>query len=102
MTNEGVTMDQNGILYVVDEDGGGSQRTRSSGSTNRRPNADTGADRGDARHQIDLAAGISTTGARVKVADVTVDRPRRLRRKRPHRDRPRRELTSKSTTTAST
>jgi uncharacterized protein YjiK len=25
MTNEGVTMDQNGMLYVVDEDGGGSQ-----------------------------------------------------------------------------
>ena len=25
MTNEGVTMDQNGFLYIVDEDGGGSQ-----------------------------------------------------------------------------
>ncbi|HEY0277029.1 MAG TPA: lamin tail domain-containing protein [Solirubrobacterales bacterium] len=71
MTNEGVTMDQNGFLYIVDEDGGGSQAHpqmwvyEPQGNNGTPPTAVTLGDEVNSLPE-------STTGARVKVATVTV------------------------------
>src|ERR1700742_3411349 len=74
MTNEGVTMDQNGDLYIVDEDGGGSQAHpqmwvyEPQGNDGTPPTAVT---LGNEVNSLPEA----TTGARVKVAAVTVTDP---------------------------
>ncbi len=71
MTNEGVTMDQNGFIYIVDEDGGGSQAHpqmwvyEPQGKTGTPPTAVTLGNETNSLPE-------STTGARVKVATVTV------------------------------
>jgi len=69
MTNEGVTMDQNGMLYVVDEDGGGSQAHPQLWVYEPQTTADTAPTAvtlGNATTSLPEA----TTASRVKVADA--------------------------------
>ncbi|HEY5332697.1 MAG TPA: SdiA-regulated domain-containing protein, partial [Solirubrobacterales bacterium] len=74
MTNEGVTMDQNGMLYVVDEDGGGSQAHPQLWVYEPQTTADTAPTAVTLGSQVNTLPE-STTGARVKVATVTVTDP---------------------------
>ncbi len=71
MTNEGVTMDQNGNLYVVDEDGGGSQAHPQMWVYEPQGNNGTPPSAVTLGNQV-TSLPESTTGARVKVATVTV------------------------------
>ena len=74
MTNEGVTMDQNGMLYIVDEDGGGSQAHPQLWVYEPQTTADTPPSAVTLGSQVNSLPE-STTGARVKVATVTVTDP---------------------------
>jgi uncharacterized protein YjiK len=74
MTNEGVTMDQNGTLYVVDEDGGGSQAHPQLWVYEPQVTADTPPTAVTLGSQVGSLPE-STTGARVKLATVTVTDP---------------------------
>jgi uncharacterized protein YjiK len=71
MTNEGVTMDQNGMLYIVDEDGGGSQAHPQMWVYEPQGNNGTAPTAVSLGSQTN-ALPESTTGARVRVATVTV------------------------------
>ncbi|HJZ35458.1 MAG TPA: lamin tail domain-containing protein [Solirubrobacterales bacterium] len=74
MTNEGVTMDQNGFIYIVDEDGGGSQAHPQMWVYEPQGNAGTPPTEVTLGNETN-ALPESTTGARVKVATVTVVDP---------------------------
>jgi uncharacterized protein YjiK len=74
MTNEGVTMDQNGNLYIVDEDGGGSQEHPQMWVYEPQGNNGTPPTSVTLGSQVNSLPE-STTGARVKVATVTVTDP---------------------------
>jgi uncharacterized protein YjiK len=74
MTNEGVTMDQNGMLYVVDEDGGGSQAHPQMWVYEPQTVPDTPPTAVTLSKEVGSLPE-STTGARLKVADVTVTDP---------------------------
>jgi uncharacterized protein YjiK len=74
MTNEGVTMDQNGMLYVVDENGGGTAAHPQLWVYEPQTTADappTAVTLGSQTNSLPE----STTGARVKLATVTVTDP---------------------------
>jgi uncharacterized protein YjiK len=71
MTNEGVTMDQEGMLYIVDEDGGGSQAHPQMWVYEPTTEADTAPTGVTLGSQVNTLPE-STTGARVKLATVTV------------------------------
>jgi uncharacterized protein YjiK len=71
MTNEGVTVDQNGNLYIVDEDGGGSQAHPQMWVYEPQGNNGTPPTAVTLGSQVNSLPE-STTGARVKVATVTV------------------------------
>ena len=90
MTNEGVTMDQNGTLYIVDEDGGGSQAHPQLWVYEPQTAADTPPTAVTLGNQVELAAGSDHRRAG-QGRHRHGHRPRRLRRKQPQRDRPRRE-----------
>jgi uncharacterized protein YjiK len=74
MTNEGVTMDQNGMLYIVDEDGGGSQAHPQLWVYEPQTTPDTPPSAVTLGSQVNSLPE-STTGARVKLATVTVTDP---------------------------
>jgi uncharacterized protein YjiK len=74
MTNEGVTMDQNGMLYIVDEDGGGSQAHPQLWVYEPQTAADTAPTAVTLGNEV-TSLPESTTGARVKVAGLTVTDP---------------------------
>jgi uncharacterized protein YjiK len=74
MTNEGVTMDQNGNLYIVDEDGGGSQAHPQMWVYEPQGNNGTPPTAVAIGNEVNSLPE-STTGARVKVATVTVTDP---------------------------
>src|ERR1700742_288442 len=74
MTNEGVTMDQNGDLYIVDEDGGGSQAHPQMWVYEPQGNDGTPPTAVTLGNEVNSLPE-STTGARVKVATVTVTDP---------------------------
>jgi uncharacterized protein YjiK len=74
MTNEGVTMDQDGMLYIVDEDGGGSQAHPQLWVYEPTTEADTAPSAVTLEHQV-TSVQESTTGARIKVAGLTVTDP---------------------------
>jgi uncharacterized protein YjiK len=71
MTNEGVTMDQNGFLYIVDEDGGGSQAHPQMWVYEPQTTPSTPPTAVTLGSQVNSLPE-ATTGARVKVATVTV------------------------------
>jgi uncharacterized protein YjiK len=71
MTNEGVTMDQDGMLYIVDEDGGGSQAHPQLWVYEPQTAADTAPTAVALSGETDSLPE-STTAARLKVAAVTV------------------------------
>lgn len=74
MTNEGVTMDQNGMLYIVDEDGGGSQAHPQLWVYEPQTVADTPPTAVTLGSEV-TSLPESTTGARLKLATVTVTDP---------------------------
>jgi uncharacterized protein YjiK len=74
MTNEGVTMDQNGMLYIVGEDGGGDQAHPQLWVYEPQTTPDTAPTAVTLGNQTNSLPE-STTGARVKVATVTVTDP---------------------------
>jgi uncharacterized protein YjiK len=74
MTNEGVTMDQNGTIYIVDEDGGGSAEHPQMWVYEPTTQADAAPSAVTLGSEVN-ALPESTTGARVQVATVTVTDP---------------------------
>jgi uncharacterized protein YjiK len=74
MTNEGVTMDQDGNLYIVGEDGGGDQAHPQLWVYEPQTTADTPPTAVALGNQV-TSLPESTTGARVKLATVTVTDP---------------------------
>jgi uncharacterized protein YjiK len=74
MTNEGVTMDEDGMLYIVDEDGGGSQAHPQLWVYEPTTEADMAPESVTLGSQVSSLPE-STTGARLKLATVTVADP---------------------------
>jgi len=72
MTNEGVTMDQNGNLYIVDEDGGGSQAHPQLWVYEPQTTADTPPSAIALTNPTSSLSESTSTSSRVKVAGISV------------------------------